>query len=709
MSTALVTTTPANRLTNLPHARWVAMGEDCMRDALWRRKICMELDRLNTGWGMAKHFAMIADRERGPDGKPVLIADNWKKVYAKWRNIGVEGLINHTLCGGNCEVESCFNRARKSMLAESTVKFWIAIATHLRAPGNNLHKTRTLSHAWTLLIEKLQKGEVIPGVDNGRPGTWRAVYRRLHPVTPDEEYPEDCPWTTIDPPHGYTLQNFMLRAPARAEITGAVSGFKVLAEQLPQVTRDWGKLMPLEEIVIDDVDLDVICCGTYGGRMQFVRVCALFLMDACSRRIVGVKLIPQWEREDGTTVGISRRDVQHAFLDFVSTFGWRKTGTRFVSENATAAFSDEFCELVEMVTNGGIKMDRSGLFNLKVLMDGYGETGGNPRGKSILERFFGYLAICLSDGLGATGGTYQRKPGDLTKRLQECRKLEKRLGDKTTPEELMEIVPVESLPELTTRILDTLHRIENRPKHNLQGFDRVRRWRPFVGGAWKAFDDPVMLKMLQTMGREAVNEMLKDKDLSEDRVETQTERWTRLYDKADIIRLDPLSYFDLAMDRAKVKYAGVNVIKLSFKGAKIEFGGTRHNLQPGQEVEVAFNVDHLEMGAYLRDATTRRPMGQMDWAQRAGNREELEQKLGVRQAAKSDMLNRIAVTNLPAEKLAELIEAEEHTIARLEYFGTRADALLKPSESTKDLVNKLGGGEDDEEESSAAAYLANRQ
>lgn len=638
---ATVTTSVATP-RDLTPTNWAALTA-AMRSDLNTKLEAMAWLAERQCWGMEVHYKTLA-QSNGIG----LSSHSWKRLHTAWKAGGERALVNHQLCGGKCGLSECGNKNNASMLAQATVNEWVRIATDNRvSSGTSTGRTRTFEDAWRKLISALCAGEPIPGLaGEAMDGTWHDLWRRARPT---KATPAVCPWSTVpgNTPPGHSLQNFVLRKPNKALVVTAQQGIGKGRELLAEVNLDVSKLRPLEALVFDDKRFDLLIQVTVNGKPQLAECWALLCMDIATRRIVGAQLIPKIKRDDGTSRGITRRDMQHLAAQVLRTFGYP---TSFVStwivENAAAAITDDVEALLTRVTNGQVRVRRSGTFADKLRLGGFTERGGNPRGKSWLESYNARIDIALGDIIGQIGGDYSRKPGDADGRQAHAALVNRSMGTLATIDQLAALTPYNTAETALPLILQAMHRLDNNPLHDLQGFDSVALWRYGASDTeWRSMGDDAMRSLVATMGHQHVNEHILGKsECVQIRNETPCERWEKLWLASNYATLNRDAFVDLYMDAASACYTTPGVLRAAFKtlsgkAMELEFRGHHHSLIDNQNCLVRCDLDNPSIGAWLQDAQGRY-MGRMDYRERIafGDETALKHRLGESMAARADAL-----------------------------------------------------------------------
>jgi hypothetical protein len=679
--TALALPASAHRAT-IPQEEWgtcLSIPARMRIEAM--RPIMEQLDAVPRGKTMQAYAAAMA--------RTGLSLDRTKALHLKWRKLGEYGLIDHRICGG-CGLPGCGNAHHKSALHPNTVEAWARKAE--QNGSNQTNGARSFERSWEWIMAEIEAGREVPGLGHdGTPGDWRDLWLRVRPT---DALPRTCPWSVSLPPPGHGLSNFRLKKPAKIETVAATEGLGKALQLLPQVQMDWGTLRPLELLIVDDKRFDFHAWMRLDGVIQIVEVWSLFVMDACTRRILWCELKPKIRRADGTTEGISHRDVQHLVTKVLATYGVPKNyRQRWIVENAAAALPHSFDSILERATGGQSYITRSGLWDGRVTVGGFIQRGGNPRGKSILESSFGHqLDIALGWIKGQIGGNYSRKPGDAEARLQYAQQLVKKMGPISTDEEMESMgVPVESLPKIRSLLLQAFQTIESRRRHRLQGFDKVQLWRMNEEDKWRSMTDPMVTKMLaRPHGLEMLNLTMQQPGCQLERPETKIERWNRLYDGSEFEALSPAALFDLWLDTGTCKYAGTGVFtaKTPRGGLTYEFRCRVHPFQAGEIVTLRYDADNLSNGAALADDHGRvQALARYEGRIAFDDEKARERSLGDKMHERAELLKRVDSRHTSSEVLDAQIAEVEGQVNLITANASRAGSLRPATETSDELVD----------------------
>jgi hypothetical protein len=356
-------------------------------------------------------------------------------------------------------------------------------------------------------------GEPVPGY-----GTWMEWYVR---TWPGQALPKHFPRLY---PSGWSVRNLRRYAPSKGELALVRQGFKAAKRFFPNVTRDPSQLRPMELIVIDDFETDVLTAflGDDLYKPQICRTAGLLAIDVGTRRKLAFGLKPRLERADGTRMGIKRRDVRSILYALFLKHGLPDYPVTILVENATAAITPDFELALTTLFDGRIRIARTGLVNHRTLTNGFLEGGGRPWEKGWIESEFNYIWNEAGAMRGYKGSRYDNAPGELEQRILYAEHLLSQ-GDRKTdlnlPPEKLSLVrmPFQNLNEATDAFGRIFDRCDCRTDHKMLGFDRITEFRLEAHEAPKPWSQLALLSPAQQQQAELIT-----------RMEAPIERWERL-------------------------------------------------------------------------------------------------------------------------------------------------------------------------------------
>ncbi len=272
-------------------------------------------------------------------------------------------------------------------------------------------------------------------------------------------------------PAGWSYENLMRLIPTKTTLTIARQGMLAAAASLPQVFSTRVGCWPCSHVMFDDVWLDVLATGyNAAGRPQVNRPLQLGCLDlytAC--RLCWYTKLRVNDAEDGHSLQLTSDEMLGLLCWFLYTVGYSCRGTVLVVENGTAAISREVEDMLYRISDGLIRVDRSGMIGEQQAGPFKGVRKGNPRHKASLEAWHNPLHNRMSGMLSHTGHD-RREPEQLAAILNESLKMLK-AGEKLPPERqelLMAYVP--SLHEVIGKVEQVAGALNNRTDHALEGW-----------------------------------------------------------------------------------------------------------------------------------------------------------------------------------------------------------------------------------------------
>jgi hypothetical protein len=392
---------------------------------------------------------------------------------------------------------------------------------------------RSVEEALRVLREEIwANGSPVPGY-----GTWQEWFTATYPGQP---VPRVFPRVF---PRGWSVPNLRRYGPSKAEKKLFQRGLAAAHAHLPTILRDTSRLRPMEWIVVDDFELDTMCCfrgdPERGLPPQIAYVAGLLAMDVGSRKSLARLLGPRVEREeklpDGTVqkvrCNIRAVDVQVLLHEIFRQHGLPDYEVTILCENATAAISPDLELMLGTIYEGRIKVARTSMIEHRTLANGFVERGGTPWEKGWIESHFNKLWNMLARLPGYKGSNQRlNAPADFEDKLRTATKL---LGGGASkmhlPPELVDEMrlPFMSLEQLEQAFDWALDQAERRTKHRCQGFDTVTefRWAHPALPAPAGIDahEPNTFRALAVLTPEQQALML-----PEERKESPLERWERL-------------------------------------------------------------------------------------------------------------------------------------------------------------------------------------
>lgn len=526
-------------------------------------------------------FSVRLAEERGLK----LSAESLRKWYYKYKQQGAAGLVNRRLMGKPPE--------KKTVSPAVIDEFWAAYLG-MKDKGSK-------EGAWRIVMDRLVSGQPMTcGL------TWMRLFMQLHPAA---DLPAVCPWSHHNPPPGWSISNFTSQqVPSDVALALALKGMGAAKAQLAKtagVRIAWDSLRVGECLMIDDHDPDFRCL--VNG--QLVRLRLIVLREVRTRRHLAYCVRPRLKEEDGTERSISRRDVQHLLAGFLWNFGLPRDYPCYLHcENAAAAVTRDFEEMLHRVTGGRLLIDRTALYSGVVKMSSYKQSGGTPTGKAIIESGFRLFDRELSHIRGATGSNYISKPEEHQARIQAANKLVSRVRDLpvTAQNTLAEAVksgevkfPFASLWEAHEEIALAMQRMDSRDWHEMEGFLQVVEFRTSADSGIYYPLNRELAELRSREDQETIREYLTEYPESlqrkmlgwgRKRAESSAECWLRLGSKVPFVSISRAALFELLLDGQSAKWPGTGEIRLDIAGEKVAFRG-RIEAENNQELRFRYNAD----------------------------------------------------------------------------------------------------------------------
>ena len=393
---------------------------------------------------------------------------------------------------------------------------------------------RSAEAALTKFREELWPDDTvsIPGY-----GTWREWFRATYPA-----HPEPVKFPRIWP-QGWSIRNLKNYGPTKAEKKIYQQGIGAAHSYLLTLRRDPSKLRPMEWIVIDDFQLDVMCTfrgdAEKGIKPQVAYAGGLLAMCVGTRKKLAWLWGPMIERPvpqpDGTTKMVRSYvraiDVQALIYTVFRNNGLPDYDVTIICETRSATISPALELMLSTTFGGRIRVKRTSLINHKTLTNGYCEGGGTPWEKGWIESEFNYLWNKMADLPGYKGSNERlNAPGDHDAKVAAASKfLEQGKGKLNLPPEIVDHIATGflSVEELDRAFAFVIERSEMRTKHRFLGFDTVTDyvWSKPALPAPAGIDPhgPNSFRTLALLTKQEQTIMI-----PEERKESAIERWEKL-------------------------------------------------------------------------------------------------------------------------------------------------------------------------------------
>lgn len=548
---------------------------------------------------------------------------------------------------------------------------------------------RSVSAACRALREDIwAEGLPVPGY-----GTWREWFAAQWPM---QDVPERFPrvW-----PEGWHPRNLSRYKSSKAARLLFQRGLAAAHGQLPTLRRDTSRLRPLEWIVIDDFELDVMCLfdGAHAPnrRPQLAYVSGLMAMCVGTRKKLAWGLRPQEEfveqQKDGTFKKRRRNlvayDVQSLLFQIFNTYGLPDYTVTIVCENATASISPALELMLTTLFEGKIVVRRTSMIEHKTLANGFIERGGTPWEKGWIESEFNYLwnQFCTQSGYKGSNERLNAPGWFAEQKADALRLLNGGESKVPLPPELAAQLrtPFQSVEQLMDAFKFVVERSEQRTKHRMQGFDRVTEFcwpkRAELAppeGIDEHAPNPFSALALLPPQQQAMMVPVQ-------RMEAPVERFERfsLQHPRTALRKETLQLFLLQPNRAKWRRHAVTFTRDGAGYSYVDDENLLAGVPEGSEV-LAY-VDPADTSAALVTLADGRRIGTLRMLGNSSRGVDItdEEAVGEARARRAKIVNRVIaeVRSRPLHQLADarLAEDRAHNAAIVKSWSEHAPELTE--------------------------------
>jgi len=338
------------------------------------------------------------------------------------------------------------------------VEYWKGLHNENKRSGRQAHDK---------LVRLWRQGEKIPGY-----GHWWTWHRSEFPQMPKRQ---TCP---PDLPPGWSYENLMRPQykPDTTETSLARRGIAAARETLPTIIGTRVGMRPFEHIVLDDWRADF---QVHVDCKEVADLNGILAMDVASATALRFGVRPATRRDDGVATGLKRIDTKSVLAGLLFTYGYP---TEYVMnvwlENGTATITPDDAAAIYEATNGQVIVHYTSMISGRVF--GFKDQPvGNFKGKAWLESFFNLLHNICADIKGQQGAHYQLRARELPMRIRAFTDLAKKQAE--LPEQLKHSlqyrVPFVDVAGGRDGIQAALRLLNHRTRHDLEGFERVLKWR----------------------------------------------------------------------------------------------------------------------------------------------------------------------------------------------------------------------------------------
>ncbi len=368
---------------------------------------------------------------------------------------------------------------RRKVLGKNTGKGIHAPAFQLYWVGLVAQYQRSVKSAYRELCRAWFAGQVIPGYETA--------------------------WDRRALPEGWSYRNLCNALPTAAELDIYRKGMDQAHALMPSVRTTRAGSYPTEFVFFDDVWVDRL--SRFGREIN--RCMQLGALDFFTgmRLTAGTKF--RHRRADGTHVYFIQDDMLMQVAAYLHDIGYNaRRGTTLVVENGTAAITPEMEAMLQALTAGKVRVERSGMIGMRQLIRGYaGRAKGNPRDKAPLESWHSLFHNRLCHGPGWAGK--DRTPPETVHGIIEAEKQHiKNLLDLPIDRAALSQGHLPTFAELCEEIARVTGEINLRCDHELEGwraagFERLEYTLDPASGAWGDVDDlaadPQKLAFVQSL------------------------------------------------------------------------------------------------------------------------------------------------------------------------------------------------------------------
>ncbi|MFA6962414.1 MAG: hypothetical protein WC205_16790 [Opitutaceae bacterium] len=368
------------------------------------------------------------------------------------------------------------------------------------------------------LEARWQAGDTIEGL-----GSWMSWWQ-AQPQNDGRPLPVLVP----PMPEGCSYDNLVRKLPQGVELTAAREGFFSATNELPIMRRDRSELRFLELVTWDDHPLNLEVARVDLG--QVCKVNGLFGMDVATATIIQHGIGARTEMPNGVERSLNRSDTRGQLFQFLRRYGVPKNYVMWLLfERASSGLNQQDEEWLHHISNGMIRVKRTGMHTHSLTPGGPSETYGSPQAKGWIESYFNLLDRALSGLPGQKGSNpLTDQKGDFKALKDEAEKTLALVKD--LPPALANLATLRVLTEEQCKVLvnHTIAVLDNRDNHRLQGFEPVPMWRVrglTQSNPWRPLDE-----MPRDLPASAVE--------IESFMETPMQKRRRLYDPADFNPID---------------------------------------------------------------------------------------------------------------------------------------------------------------------------
>ena len=331
---------------------------------------------------------------------------------------------------------------------------------------------------WRMLVEQNQRKvrpayrKLLRMLDDWRAGKIKGIPGYLAP-------PRDNPKSGV--PNGWSYRNLVRLQPTEIQLIAARRGRAAARVKAPLVQTTRVNMEPGYEYQFDDMWLDIHALGPNGKPCRLLTFGA---EDYYSGFLFHRGVKPRMKDETGKNRMLEQGDFLFYLAGILSTYGYHPKGTKLVVEHGTAAIPPAVETLLEAVSNGKLRVARSGLGGAPALPGrGREKGGGNPRMKASLESVGNLIHNELADLPGQAGKSRDEKQESTHGDLQESEKLAR--IEKQSGVQLRH--PIWTFEQVIQRLFEVNEHLNRRTDHNMEGFNHpsLSQNEVLIGDVWQ--------------------------------------------------------------------------------------------------------------------------------------------------------------------------------------------------------------------------------
>ena len=363
---------------------------------------------------------------------------------------------------------------------------WITPAVADAWKGYCDRHMRSLKSAYIELVADFRIGKEIGDVD------WRRVWQEL-PELRHQPMPQRCPPGMPLPP-GWSYHNLMRHKPRKIEMEAARRGRHAALKLSSRVHTTRADLPPGAQYEFDDMWHN--CMVMCQGYPKAVRPLELACIDISSAHKVAFALKPRMEDAAGKRKNINEADMRFLIAHVLCNIGYHPDGCTLFVEGGTATIRERLEGVLTELSNGKVKVSKTGV-DRKVPLNKWGyETKGNPDHKAHIESSHNLYQNRLDALPGYTGSNSRLdKPEDHDALVRVVDKM--LAATCVMPAALAQRLrfPVLDWSTFSDVVHEVYEQISWSDDHTLEGWhDRIeRQWKAHPADMWHSEDDYLRL------------------------------------------------------------------------------------------------------------------------------------------------------------------------------------------------------------------------